>query len=131
MPPVREQAVQRAELVELGEALGEPVPVPLPVQAVPALAEPQEQVAEGVLGVRLPERLVVPEQAVLYAGERSFVFVDLGDGRLEPTEVETGLVTGDEIEILSGLSEGEPVVTSGNFLIAAESRLKLAMEQWR
>jgi Cu(I)/Ag(I) efflux system membrane fusion protein len=68
---------------------------------------------------------------VLYAGERSFVFVDLGEGRLKPTAVETGFKTGDEIEILSGLSAGDPVVTSGNFLIAAESRLKLAMEQWQ
>ncbi len=76
-------------------------------------------------------RLVVPEEAVLYAGDRSFVFVDLGEGRLKPKAVETGLQAGDDVEILSGLEEGDLVVTSGNFLVAAESRLKQAMEQWQ
>jgi len=87
--------------------------------------------AHVVLESDLGERLVVPEEAVLYAGERSFVFVDLGAGRLRPTAVETGVKTADFVEVLSGLEEGERVVTSGNFLVAAESRLKLAMEHWR
>ena len=99
--------------------------------ANPDLVLKPEMYANVVIRLDLGERLVVPEQAVLYAGERSFVFVDLGEGRLKPTAVVTGIETGDEIEILSGLSAGDPVVTSGNFLIAAESRLKLAMEQWR
>lgn len=79
----------------------------------------------------LGERLTVPDEAVLYAGKRSFAFLDLGDGRLQPREVETGVSTGDRIEILSGLETGDRVVTSGNFLVAAEARLKLAMEQWQ
>ncbi len=99
--------------------------------ANPDLVLKPDMYANVVLRRDLGERLVVPEEAVLYAGERSFVFVDLGEGRLKPTAVETGIVTGDEIEILSGLSAGDPVVTSGNFLIAAESRLKLAMEHWQ
>jgi Cu(I)/Ag(I) efflux system membrane fusion protein len=76
------------------------------------------------------EALVVPEDAVLYAGPREFVFLDLGEGRLRPQPVETGRRVGDFVEILSGLAEGDPIVSSGNFLIAAESRLKLAMEHW-
>ena len=99
--------------------------------ANPDLVLKPDMYADVVLRRDLGERLVVPEEAVLYAGERSFVFVDLGEGRLKPTAVETGLKTGDEIEILSGLAAGDPVVTSGNFLIAAESRLKLAMEHWQ
>lgn len=87
--------------------------------------------ADVVIERDLGERLVVPEEAVLYAGERSFVFLDLGEGRLKPTAVETGVETHDEVEILSGLQQGDLVVTSGNFLVAAESRLKVAMEQWR
>ena len=75
--------------------------------------------------------LVVPDDAVLYAGEREFVFVDLGEGRLQPRRVVTGRDLGDSVEIVSGLAEGDEIVTSGNFLIAAESRLKLAMEQWQ
>jgi membrane fusion protein, copper/silver efflux system len=75
--------------------------------------------------------LVVPDDAVLYAGEREFVFVDLGEGRLQPRRVVTGRDLGDSVEILSGLAEGDEIVISGNFLISAESRLKLAMEQWQ
>ncbi|HEX6199054.1 MAG TPA: efflux RND transporter periplasmic adaptor subunit, partial [Thermoanaerobaculia bacterium] len=76
------------------------------------------------------EALVVPEDAVLYAGDREFVFVDMGEGRLRPQRVETGLRVGDHVEIRSGLEAGDVIVTSGNFLIAAESRLKRAIEQW-
>jgi len=79
----------------------------------------------------LGEKLVVPEQAVLYAGPRSFVFVDLGEGRLKPQQVQTGRKDDGWLEILSGLEEGDVIVTSGNFLIAAESRLKSAIEQWQ
>jgi Cu(I)/Ag(I) efflux system membrane fusion protein len=97
----------------------------------PKLAIKPDMYAEVAIQRNLGERLTVPEQAVLYAGQRSFVFLDLGDGRLRPNEVKTGLVTGDGIEILSGLAPGDVIVTSGNFLVAAEARLKLAMEQWR
>ena len=99
--------------------------------ANPDLALKPDMFAHVVLETDMGQRLVVPEEAVLYAGERSFVFVDLGEGRLRPTAIETGVKTADFVEVLSGLEEGEPVVTSGNFLVAAESRLKLAMEHWQ
>ena len=76
------------------------------------------------------ERLVVPQSAVLYAGERSFVFRALGDGRFRPQAVEVGLRSGEEVEILEGLEAGDEIVTSGTFLIASESRLRAALEQW-
>jgi Cu(I)/Ag(I) efflux system membrane fusion protein len=76
------------------------------------------------------ERLQVPESAVIYTGPRRLVFVDLGDGRLEPREVELGADAGEVYEVLGGLSEGERVVTSGNFLIAAESRIRSTAEYW-
>ncbi|MFQ5792267.1 MAG: efflux RND transporter periplasmic adaptor subunit [Acidobacteriota bacterium] len=77
------------------------------------------------------ERLVVPEEAVLYVGPRRLVFLDLGEGRLRPQEIEVGVKSGDFYEVLSGLEEGDVVVTSGNFLIAAESRIKSAAKQWQ
>jgi membrane fusion protein, copper/silver efflux system len=76
------------------------------------------------------ERLQVPLGAVIYTGPRRLVFVDLGEGRLRPREVQLGLRGTDVFEIVSGLTEGERVVTSGNFLIAAESRLRSAAEYW-
>jgi Cu(I)/Ag(I) efflux system membrane fusion protein len=75
-------------------------------------------------------KLVVPQSAVLYAGERSFVFRALGDGRFRPQRVAVGMRSGEEVEIVSGLEAGEPIVTSATFLIASESRLRAALEQW-
>jgi Cu(I)/Ag(I) efflux system membrane fusion protein len=76
------------------------------------------------------ERLVVPQSAVLYAGERSFVFRALGEGRFRPQAVVVGVRSGEQVEILSGLEPGDPIVTSATFLIASESRLRAALEQW-
>ncbi len=76
------------------------------------------------------ERLVVPQSAVLYAGERSFVFRALGGGRFRPQPVEVGLRSGEQVEILAGLESGDEIVTSATFLIASESRLRAALEQW-
>lgn len=96
----------------------------------PGLELKPEMYADVELGWHHGERLMVPEEAVIYAGPRRLVFVDLGEGRLEPRQIEVGLKAGDAYEVLSGLREGEVVVTSGNFLIAAESRIKSAMEKW-
>ncbi len=74
----------------------------------------------------LPVELTVPSEAVLDSGERKTVFVDRGNGYFEPRLVTTGERGGDRVQILSGLSVGERVVTSGNFLIDSESQLKAA-----
>ena len=79
---------------------------------------------QGSLG----ERMAVPGSAVLSSGTRDIVFVAQGDGYFEPREVRIGLRLPDAMEILEGVSEGERVVTSGNFLIDSESRLKAALE---
>ena len=71
--------------------------------------------------------LVVPESALIPAGERQLVFVDQGEGRLEPREVRVGRRVGDRFEVLSGLKEGEPVVVSANFLLDSESSLRAAL----
>jgi len=76
----------------------------------------------------LGERLSVPESAVLSSGTRNIVFVAKGDGYFEPREVRVGLRLPEAVEVLEGLSEGESVVASGNFLIDSESKLKAALE---
>lgn len=98
--------------------------------ANPGLALKPEMYAEVVFAPELGERLAVPEQAILYAGDRHYVFLDLGDGRLRPRAVTLGQRAGEWVEVLDGLTAGEAVVTSGNFLIAAEARLKLALDHW-
>lgn len=72
------------------------------------------------------ERLTVPAEAVLDSGERKTVFVDRGNGYLEPRQVETGQALGDRVEIVKGLKRGERIVTSGTFLVDSESQLKAA-----
>ena len=81
---------------------------------------------EAVLG----SRLAVPEGAVVPTGTRQVVFVDKGGGRLEPREVTVGARSGDWVAIERGLSEGETVVASGNFLVAADARLRSALSRW-
>lgn len=80
--------------------------------------------------VPLGERLAVPEEAILYGGESRIVFLDLGEGKLRPQRITTGTRAGDLVEVVEGLSEGDVVVTSGNFLIASESKLKAGIEKW-
>lgn len=74
----------------------------------------------------MPRQIVVPAEAVLDSGLRQTVFVDRGNGFLEPRQVEIGERLGDRLEIRKGLEPGERIVTSGNFLIDSESQLKSA-----
>jgi RND family efflux transporter MFP subunit len=73
---------------------------------------------------QLPETLVVPEDAVLNSGAQKRVFVDRGDGYLEPVVVETGWQSGGRIQILKGLTLGERVASSATFLIDSESKIR-------
>jgi Cu(I)/Ag(I) efflux system membrane fusion protein len=72
--------------------------------------------------------LAVPESAVLDSGSRQVVLIDKGEGRFEPREVKLGRHGGGFVEVTQGVSEGEAVVTSANFLIDAESNLKAALK---
>ena len=94
------------------------------------LALRPEMFVDVALRADLGEQLLVPASAVIVAGERRVVFVDLGEGRLEPRTVTVGLANADQVAVTSGLAPGERVVESGNFLIAAESRIQSALEQW-
>ena len=74
--------------------------------------------------------LAVPEEAVIRSGQRSLVILDLGEGRFAPRDVTLGLDSGDGwLEIVAGLTESERVVTSGQFLIDSESKLREAAQK--
>lgn len=68
--------------------------------------------------------LLIPYEAVLRTGKDNIVYVVKDDGSLDPTSVVVGRTHGEEIEILSGLSEGESISFGPNFLIDSEARLK-------
>ena len=75
--------------------------------------------------------LVVPDEAVLRSGQRSLVIVSLGNGRFDPRPVTLGIDSGDGwLEVRKGLEEGEEVVSSGQFLIDSESRLREAAQKF-
>jgi Cu(I)/Ag(I) efflux system membrane fusion protein/cobalt-zinc-cadmium efflux system membrane fusion protein len=95
------------------------------------LANPQLKLKPGmyvnvVLKIPLGRQLVVPASAVLQSGTRQVVFVNRGDGNLEPRQVMTGARVGDEFIVTKGLKLNESIVTSANFLIDSESQLQAA-----
>lgn len=83
--------------------------------------------AEAQLNISYGTQVSVPQAAVLDSGTEQIVFVALGDGYFEPRKVQLGPRLDDRIVVLSGLKPGEKIVSSGNFLIDSESRLKNAM----
>ncbi|MHC9061702.1 efflux RND transporter periplasmic adaptor subunit [Nitrospira sp. CMX1] len=97
------------------------------------LANPKEKLkpdmyANVELRVNLGTRLAIPQEAIIESGQKQVVFLHLGGGKLEPRLIKTGVKTGEWSEVLTGLNEGEHIVTSANFLIDSESRLKSVIE---
>jgi Cu(I)/Ag(I) efflux system membrane fusion protein/cobalt-zinc-cadmium efflux system membrane fusion protein len=88
-----------------------------------------EMFADLEVHVEYGTRLTVSIDAVLDAGNTRIVFVAKGDGYFEPREVKLGVKGQDIYEVLGGLSDGENVVTSANFLIDSESSLKAALSR--
>ena len=86
-----------------------------------------EMFADVDLGVDYGTQVVVPQEAVLDSGTEEIVFVALGDGYFEPRKIQAGSRVEDKVIVLGGLRPGETIVTSGNFLIDSESRLKNSM----
>ncbi len=74
--------------------------------------------------------LTIPAQAVIHSGEDQLVFVARGEGLFSPRKITTGLhLEGGRVQVLSGLSQGENVVVSGQFLLDSESKLKEAIQK--
>jgi Cu(I)/Ag(I) efflux system membrane fusion protein len=73
------------------------------------------------------EGLSIPFDAVIRAGEVDMVFLALGDGKFEPRTVQVGARNGDQVEVVSGLTEGQEVVVRANFLVDSESQLRSAL----
>ena len=88
-----------------------------------------EMYVDLMIRADLGMKLAAPNAAILNTGERELVFVEKSEGEFEPRAIKTGLRTDDYTEVLSGLKAGEKVVTSANFLVDSESRLKAALAQ--
>lgn len=94
------------------------------------LALKPDMYATVELDVALGARVQVPTAAIIYTGRRRVVFVDVGRGKLQPRLVTVGASNADRTEVLEGLVPGDVVVTSGNFLVASESRLRSTGSLW-
>ena len=86
--------------------------------------------ADVELSMDMGEGLTIPVGAIMPTGTRNLVFIDRGEGKLEPRLVELGRKYGDLYEVQSGLTEGERVVSSANFLIDAESKVQGAVKMF-
>ncbi|PIR17197.1 MAG: hypothetical protein COV46_05250 [Deltaproteobacteria bacterium CG11_big_fil_rev_8_21_14_0_20_49_13] len=77
--------------------------------------------------IALGERLLVPKSAVISTGERNIIFMVHDGTHFMPMDIKLGAELEDNYVVEDGLSEGDTVVTSANFLIDSESKLKAAI----
>ncbi len=82
------------------------------------------------LAMDMGEGLTIPVSAVMPTGTRNVVFINRGEGKLEPRIVQIGSKYGESYEVQNGLHEGEQVVASANFLIDAESKVQQALNEF-
>lgn len=73
--------------------------------------------------------LYIPREALIPTGTEQRVMIALGEGRFDARSVETGIESGDRVEIRSGLEEGEQVVTSAQFLLDSESSVRASLKR--
>lgn len=74
------------------------------------------------------DAILVPRESYIDSGTRQVAFVDLGDGKFAPRDIQVGVEAEDGmVEVLYGIDEGEVIVTSGQFMLDAESKLKEAV----
>lgn len=101
------------------------------------LQNPDWKLREGMLATgeisveAAHDALIVPREAVLDTGTRQIAFVVLPDGSFEPTRVRLG-ASGDDgrVQVLEGLAPGERVVTSGQFLLDSETRVREGVKRF-
>jgi Cu(I)/Ag(I) efflux system membrane fusion protein len=137
LPFIRRGASARITTAEAAGALRATVSLSAPIfdeatqtlkvrldAANPKLALKPGMFVDVEFPVDFPLALAVPADSIVDSGLRKTVFVDHGNGYLEPRLVETGRRIGDEVEVTKGLVPGERIVISGTFLIDSESRMK-------
>lgn len=94
--------------------------------ANPGFALKPEMFANVELQIGYGKRIVVPQEAVMDSGAEQLVFVGIEGGYFEPRKVQLGAKVDNEFIVLGGLKAGERIVTSANFLVDSESKLKSA-----
>jgi Cu(I)/Ag(I) efflux system membrane fusion protein len=88
------------------------------------LALKPEMFTNITMAVSIGRQVVVPQDALMDTGTEQYVFIDKGDGYIQPRKVKVSAEAGERVGIEQGLKPGERVVTGANFVVDSESRLK-------
>jgi Cu(I)/Ag(I) efflux system membrane fusion protein len=81
------------------------------------------QTANGIVNIETQPLLIVPRSSILYTRNKPIVYVDLGKGAFQPRQVVLGKIGDDDIEVMSGVKEGERVVNQAALLIDSQTQL--------
>ena len=92
--------------------------------ANPDLSLKPEMFTNITMSAALGRQVLIPQDALMDTGTEQYVFVDKGNGYVQPRKVKASTEAGDKVGILEGLKPGERVVTGANFIVDSESRLK-------
>lgn len=90
----------------------------------PDLSLKPEMFTNITMSAALDRQVLIPQDALMDTGAEQYVFIDKGDGYVEPRKVKTSGDAGDKVGVQEGLKPGEKVVTGANFIVDSESRLK-------
>jgi len=90
----------------------------------PGLLLKPEMFTNISMSVSVGRQVLVPQDAVMDTGSEQYVFIDKGDGYVQPRKVKVSAEAGEKVGIEQGLKPGERVVTGANFVVDSESRLK-------
>jgi Cu(I)/Ag(I) efflux system membrane fusion protein len=92
--------------------------------ANPDLSLKPEMFTNITMSAALGRQVLIPQGALMDTGSEQYVFVDKGNGYVQPRKVTVSTAAGDKVGIQEGLKPGERVVTGANFVVDSESRLK-------
>jgi RND family efflux transporter MFP subunit len=90
----------------------------------PDLLLKPEMFTNITMSVSVGRQVLIPQDAVMNTGTEQYVFIDKGNGYVQPRQVKVSADAGDKVGIEQGLQPGERVVTGANFIVDSESRLK-------
>jgi Cu(I)/Ag(I) efflux system membrane fusion protein len=82
-----------------------------------------------IFGGAKENTIVIPLEGLIRSGREERVILALGDGRFEARNVRAGIESGNYVEILEGVEEGDDIVTSGQFLIDSEASMRASLNR--
>ncbi len=93
------------------------------------LLKPNMYANVKIFGGAKEKTIVIPLEGLIRTGREERVIISLGEGKFEARSVSAGIESGDYVEILDGVKEGERIVTSGQFLIDSEASMRASINR--